>query len=145
MTLVKWNPRRSLITDFDRLIGDFFNDDWKISSQRNSTWTPAIDIEEKDEEFVLTADTPGMTKKDVKLNIRDGVLSIKGERKVEKEDESGTYHYRERHLGTFCLTFRLPETVNEEKINATFQNGILTVSLPKFEEVKPKEREIKIS
>lgn len=145
MTLVKWNPRHSLITDFDRMIDGFFNNDWNLNTRALTNWSPAVDIKEQDDKFLITADIPGLTKKDVKLIVRDGVLSITGERNDKSEKETGSYHYRERRNGSFSRSFRLPETVNEEKISAKFANGILSVILPKFEEVLPKEQEIKIS
>ncbi len=145
MTLVKWNPRTSLMSGFDRMIENFFNENWNIINHPLTDWVPAVDIEETEKEYILKADVPGMSKKDVKVNVRDGVLSISGERKMEKKTNKDTYHYQERQYGSFNRTFRLPETIDEDKISAKFNDGILTVTMPKSAEVLPKEREIKIS
>ncbi len=146
MTLIKWVPRpASIFDDMDKMINNVFENDWNFPVRSKTNWSPAVDVKESDNSFTLTADIPGLTKKEVKVNITDGILSISGERKFEDEKESGNYHYRERRYGSFSRTFNLPETVNEEDISASFKNGILSIELPKHEVVLPKEREIKIS
>jgi len=146
MTLIKWAPRpASIFNDMDKMINNVFENDWNFSVRSKTNWSPAVDVKESDNSFTLTADIPGLTKKEVKVNITDGILSISGERKFEDEKESGNYHYRERRYGSFSRTFNLPETVNDEDISASFKNGILSIELPKHEVVLPKEREIKIS
>ncbi len=146
MTLIKWAPRpASIFDDMDKMINNVFENDWNFSVRSKTNWSPAVDVKESDNSFTLTADIPGLTKKEVKVNITDGILSISGERKFEDEKESGNYHYRERRYGSFSRTFNLPETVNDEDISASFKNGILSIELPKHEVVLPKEREIKIS
>ena len=146
MTLVKWTPRpTSIFNDMDKMISNVFENDWNFPVRSKTNWSPAVDVKESDNSFTLTADIPGLTKKEVKVNITDGILSISGERKFEDEKESGNYHYRERRYGSFSRTFNLPETVNDEDISASFKNGILSIELPKHEVVLPKEREIKIS
>ena len=146
MTLIKWAPRpASIFDDMDKMINNVFENDWNFSVRSKTNWSPAVDVKESDNSFTLTADIPGLTKKEVKVNITDGILSISGERKFEDEKENGNYHYRERRYGSFSRTFNLPETVNEEDISASFKNGILSIELPKHEVVLPKEREIKIS
>ena len=129
----------------DKMINNVFENDWNFPVRSKTNWSPAVDVKESDNSFTLTADIPGLTKKEVKVNVTDGILSISGERKFEDEKESGNYHYRERRYGSFSRTFNLPETVNEEDISASFKNGILSIELPKHEVVLPKEREIKIS
>ena len=146
MTLIKWAPRpASIFDDMDKMINNVFENDWNFSVRSKTNWSHADDVKESDNSFTLTADIPGLTKKEVKVNITDGILSISGERKFEDEKESGNYHYRERRYGSFSRTFNLPETVNDEDISASFKNGILSIELPKHEVVLPKEREIKIS
>ena len=146
MTLIKWAPRpASIFDDMDKMINNVFENDWNFSVRSKTNWSPAVDVKESDNSFTLTADIPGLTKKEVKVNITDGILSISGERKFEDEKENGNYHYRERRYGSFSRTFNLPETVNDEDISASFKNGILSIELPKHEVVLPKEREIKIS
>ncbi len=146
MTLIKWAPRpASIFDDMDKMINNVFENDWNFPVRSKTNWSTAVDVKESGNSFTLTADIPGLTKKEVKVNITDGILSISGERKFEDEKESGNYHYRERRYGSFSRTFNLPETVNEEDISASFKNGILSIELPKHEVVLPKEREIKIS
>jgi HSP20 family protein len=104
-----------------------------------------VDVKETDASYIITADIPGLSKKEVNLNISNDVLSISGERIHDTEQDSDRYHYRERSRGTFVRSFNIPESVNEKKITANFKDGILSVKLPKAEIVEPKAREIKIS
>ena len=146
MTLVKWTPRpTSILNDMDKMISNVFENNWNFPVRSKTNRSPPVDIKEADESFTLTADIPGLTKKEVNVNISDGIVSISGERKFEDEKESDNYHYCERQYGSFLRTFNLPETVKEEDITASFKNGILSVELPKQEVVVPKERQIKIS
>lgn len=147
MKLVKWTPQHSIFDDFDRMLNDVFGDGWNLPvlQSNRSAWTPALDVAETDNEYVLTADLPGISKKDVKVELNDGFLSLSGERMENTENNSGNYHRRERRFGTFERSFRLPEEVMEDKITAKFKDGQLVVTLPKSEVVQPKGREIKIS
>jgi HSP20 family protein len=146
MTLIKWTPRpASIFDDMNKMISNVYENDWNFPVRSKTNWSPEVDVKESDNSFTLTADIPGLTKKDVNLNVSDNILSISGERKVEDEKESGNFHYRERRYGSFSRTFNLPETVKEEDISASFKNGILIVELPKQEVALPKEREIKIN
>jgi len=146
MTLVKWTPKpKSIFDDMDSMVKTVFNNDWNFPTMKPEHWSPAVDVEEKDNEFILTADIPGLTKKDVKVNISDSVLKISGERSTSGESESDHYHYRERQHGSFSRLFNLPDSIEEDGVSATFKNGILSISLPKQEETLPKERDIKIS
>ena len=146
MTLVKWTPRRkSIFEDMDNIVRNAFNDDWNFPGRDLRQWTPEVDVEEKDNHYIITADIPGLTKKDVKVNITNDILTISGERKTVNDSEKDHYHYRERQYGSFSRSFNLPETVKEDDVSASFKNGILEITLPKHEEVLPEEREIKIS
>jgi HSP20 family protein len=146
MTLIKWQPKpMNVIDDMDTMIHSFFNTDWNFPVRDTRNWSPAVDVKETDNSFVLTTDIPGLTKKDIKVNVANGKLSISGERTYETDQENDNYHYRERRFGTFDRSFNLPDTVDEEKISASFKIGILNVSLPKHENILPKEREIKVS
>jgi HSP20 family protein len=144
MTLVKWNPTRSLMTDFDRIFDSMLNHDWPRLSVGQS-WMPAVDVNETEKEFFLTADMPGLDKKDVSIDIHDGVITIQGERSTDNDKSVDGYRIRERHLGSFNRSFRLPDNLNEEKIDAKFKNGVLTVTLPKAKEIIPEGRQINIS
>ena len=143
MTLVKWNPKSSLISDFDRIFDNMFNIDFPIYPTGNS-YSPAVDIHETEKEFILSADMPGLNKKDVSLDIHDGVITIKGKR-IKGDDKSyDGYKVHERQFGSFNRSFRLPDNVNEDKIAAKFNNGELLITLPKTKEIKTEGRQIKI-
>ena len=144
MTLVKWNPNRSLISDFDRIFDNMFNIDIPIRSKENSYY-PAVDIEETEKEFILSADMPGLKKKEVTIDIHDGIITIKGERMNEDKSSFNGYRMNERQFGSFNRSFRLPDNVNEDKIAAKFDNGELLITLPKTKEIIPEGRQIKIS
>ena len=144
MTLVKWNPTRSVMTDFDRIFDSMFTNDLPRFSMPES-WMPAVDVNETETEFLLSADIPGLDKKDVSIDIHDGVITIKGERAIDNEKSTDDYRIRERQLGSFNRSFRLPDNVNEVKVAAKFKNGVLKVTLPKTKEVIPEGRQIKIS
>ena len=146
MTLIKWQPKpMNVFDDMDTMIHSFFNTDCNFPVRDTRNWSPAVDVKETDNSFVLTADIPGLTKKDIKVNVANGKLSISGERSYETEQENDNYHYRERRFGTFDRSFNLPDTVDEENISASFKNGILSIQLPKHEVEIPKDRLIKIS
>ena len=144
MTLVKWNPTRSLITDFDRIFDRMFTHDSPRLSSAQSCM-PAVDVTETETEFLLSADMPGIDKKDVSIDIHDGVITIKGESAIDNEKSTDDYRIRERQLGSFNRSFRLPDNVNEVKVAAKFKNGVLKITLPKAKEVLPEGRRIKIS
>lgn len=145
MTLIKWTPRQpSLFNNMDKMIHSVFNDDWNFPI-KSMNWSPSIDVEETNDAFILTADIPGLTKKDVKVSVQDAVLTISGERLESSEKETGNFHYRERQVGKFKRSFNLPESVKDEDISASFKHGLLTLKLPKQEVQVPTEREIKIS
>ena len=144
MTLVKWNPTRSLMTDFDRIFDSMFTNDLPRFSSTKS-WMLAVDVNETETEFFLSADMPGLDKKDVSVDIHDGVITTKGERAIDNEKSTDGYRIRERQLGSFNRSFRLPDNVNEDKVAAKFKNGVLTVTLPKTKEILPEGRQIKIS
>jgi HSP20 family protein len=103
------------------------------------TWAPPVDIFETKDRMVLQAELPGFTEDQINLRFEDGVLSIQGERKFEKDTGDENYHRVERSYGKFVRSFSLPSTVNHEGISASFENGVLTVILPKKEETKPKQ------
>ena len=144
MTLVKWNPTRSLMTDFDRIFNSMFTHDSPRLSLAQSRM-PAVDVTETETEFLLSADMPGLDKKDVSIDIHDGVITIKGESAIDNKKSTDDYRIRERQLGSFNRSFRLPDNVNEVKVAAKFNNGVLMITLPKAKEVLPEGRRIKIS
>lgn len=147
MTLIRWNPARHrmmpTIAEWDRLTSDFFGD--RFEDTELTDWTPAIDITEDNDAFVVIADLPGLTKKDISINIKENMLTIGGERTVEKKDENKNYCRTERRYGAFKRSFQLTDKVIADKITASFKDGVLTIKVPKAEEVKPKEIEIKVA
>lgn len=143
MTLVKWTPRTNLLNEFDTMFQHLF--DHESSLSRTSRWNPSIDIEENETAFILSADIPGLSKKDVSIEILDGVLTLKGERNEVKNNENDYYVFRERNTGSFCRSFKLPDNVEDENIKASFKNGVLTLTLPKMEVIEPEARTIKIN
>ena len=146
MTLIKLQPKPiNVFDDMDSMIHSLFNTDWNFPARNTQDWSPAVDIKETDKSFVLSADIPGLTKNDIKVSVANGKLTVSGERAFQPDQESDNYHYRERRFGTFDRSFNLPENVDEEKISASFKNGILNVTIPKHENILPKEREIKVS
>ncbi|HWP43282.1 MAG TPA: Hsp20/alpha crystallin family protein [Blastocatellia bacterium] len=110
-----------------------------------STWTPVVDIYEDENEFVIKAELPEVSRDDVKVNLDDNVLSITGERRLEYEDKRDGYHRVERSYGQFYRSFTLPPNVTPEGISAEFKDGVLRLTLPKKEEAKPKQIQVKVS
>ena len=146
MTLVKWTPRpMNISNDFDDMFRTVFHSDWKYPLKTKPNWKPEIDIKESDDLFQIKADIPGLTKKDIKVSLKGDQLTISGERKKISDNENDHYHYRERSIGKFKRSFNLPESINKDKIQASFKNGILSIELEKHEEIVPKEMEISIS
>ena len=143
MSLIKWKPNLSMtsqINEWDNFLDDIFG---KSTEAKSAHWIPSVDIHENKSEFNLTADLPGLSKKDVKINIDDSVLTVSGERPYI---EKSTDVYRiERGYGKFNRSFKLPENINTDKISASFKNGVINIILPKKEETISKSKEIKIS
>jgi HSP20 family protein len=106
--------------------------------------TPAVDVVEKEKAYEITAELPGLEEKNIEVNVSDDVLSIKGEKSEEKEEKKKDYYLSERRYGTFQRSFRLPQYVDAAKIDATFKNGVLTVTLPKTAEAQQRQRKIEI-
>ena len=124
---------------FDSFFNSFFDDN-KVTT---SKWIPATDITEDENKYELHFELAGLTKEDININIEKNVLTVSGERKSFDEDKKKNYHRIERHYGRFSRSFTLSDNTNSDEINAEFENGILTVTVPKAEEVKPKVIEIK--
>ena len=145
MAITLWRHREpfgGLTRWFDDI--DTWFDPGLFSDLPERMWRPAIDIEERDGKYVVRADLPGMKKKDIHVELREGYLTLKGERKSEHEENKENYHRIERTRGSFGRTFRVPEGVTEKDIHAKYKDGVLelTVSAPKA--VEPKTTEVKI-
>ena len=141
-SLLKYNPFET--DDLPTGLRLFQDSVSRILSDANvRPWTPGVDIVENENELVLKADVPGIELKDIDIRMENGTLTIKGERKFEKEEKAASYHRVERSYGTFARTFALPDSVDAEKVGAAYKDGVLTVTLPKKEVAKP--RSIKVS
>jgi HSP20 family protein len=142
--LARWEPLREMMTlrqAMDRLFEDSFVRPVGLSSV--SAADVAIDLKETDTDVVVKAELPGVEPDEVDVSIMEGVLVIKGEHKEEKEEKEANYYSRELRYGSFSRSINLPAAINAEKAEAVFENGILTLTLPKTEEAKPKQIKVK--
>ncbi len=153
-----WQPFESLRQEMDRVFEDFMRGLGRFPVSRSlfdvepmlryeravGLSAPAVDVVEKESEFQITAELPGLDEKDIEVNVGDDVLSIRGEKKEQREEKAKNYHLSERRYGSFQRTFQLPSGIDAEKIAATFQKGVLTVTLPKTPEAQKKEKKIAI-
>ena len=144
MTLVKWQPRQTLVSDFDQMINSIFNDGWNDLTTKQTNVIP-VDISENEKEFILSADFPGFDKKDVSLKVEENQLRLTANQEDQKKSNDGKYSLRERLSGKLSRNFTLPDNVISDSINAIFKNGTLTISIPKIKEIKSDIRQIKIS
>jgi len=144
MTVVRWRPLRemnSLQREMNRMFDSFFQD--ADESASTSAWYPSVDIKETSESVDVYAELPGLTKEDIKLSIRDNVLYLSGEKRREEDEQDANFHRVERVYGTFSRSFALPAKIKVDKVQAVFKDGILHLELPKAEEEKPRQIEIK--
>jgi len=147
--LTRWNPLREL-EDFQHRILSAFNPSSarRGNSQESLTlaeWMPVVDISEDDREYVITAELPEVKKEDVRVTVENGVLTITGERKFEKEEKGKRWHRVERAYGSFARSFALPDDGDAAKVNAEFKEGVLKVRVTKSEAARPKQIEVKVS
>ncbi len=133
--------------EIDRLFGRAFpsreDDERDASSRRQAVWAPRTDLVETEDAYQLRLDVPGMSKDDLKINYKDNQLTVSGERTSDRTDEDEEYVRVERSFGQFYRAFSLPQTVDAENISASYENGVLSIRVPKTEEVKPRQIEIK--
>lgn len=156
MNVVRWTPSRSLIPwrllreleepirHFDSIFGTpYLPALWRRLPTIDHEWVPAIEIFEKEDKYVVKAELPGMKEEDVDISVADDTLTIKGERKTENEVKEEDYYCCERSYGSFFRSIHLPSNVDAKKIEATYEDGLLEISLPKATEAKPKK--VKVS
>jgi len=161
MSLIKRNPTQeitrwnrefpafrgihSLQDDMNRIFDEFFRGDF-LGNDTFFTrdWNPAVDVVENKDNYVLNAELPGINKDDVKITLENNVLTIRGEKKNEFEKKEGNYHRVERNYGSFERSFTIPGTVKADNIDAQYKDGVLTLTLPKAEEAKPKMIDVKV-
>jgi HSP20 family protein len=145
MAIIRWDPFRDIVTlreRMNRMFEDIVTQKGEEKDIVSSAWAPAVDIYETESELVLQAEIPGINEKDIEISIEDNTLTLKGERKFEKETKEENYHRIERSYGSFFRSFTLPPYVDPEKVEAEHESGILKVRMPKKPELKP--RKIKI-
>lgn len=155
MNIVKWQrPTLSTWPTFGRLsdlreeIDRLFESplsELARTSQLLSGWTPALDVYENKDNFVVKAELPGMKKEEIEVSLHDGCLSISGERKTESKREDAEVYRAERFFGRFQRTVTLPSTVAADKVQAAYKDGVLTITLPKTEEAKPKRIDVSVN
>ena len=152
-----WWPFESLRREIDRMFDDFGRDFWSTPFRRPTfavepfwrrelAWgaEPAVDIAESDKAYEITAELPGMDEKNIEVKLAKGGLTIKGEKHEEKEEKKKDYYLHERHFGSLERYLRVPEGVDTDKIEASFKNGVLTVTLPKTPEAQKAEKKITV-
>jgi HSP20 family protein len=147
MTLVRWDPFRELESMSDRLNRVFARPTLSTSGREALTvadWMPTVDISETDSAYLIKAELPEVKKEDVKVTVENGVLTLQGERRQEKEEKGKKYHRVERSYGSFARSFTLPESVDEGAVKAEYKDGMLSLHLPKTEKVKPKSIDVKV-
>lgn len=147
-TLTLWNPRKEF-EELEKRIASLFgrepiSGDGDKENMKVADWSPSVDVAEDEKEYLITADAPGVKREDLKVTVQNGVLTISGERKSEKEEKGKKFHKVERLYGSFARSFSLPEDAEDEKLSAQFKEGVLTVHLPKSAKAKAKSKEIKI-
>jgi HSP20 family protein len=143
MTMSRWDPFRELSSiqnELNRLFGRTFTGE---VGEREAAWVPAVDIAETQERFLITAELPGVEPDDVDISVENSVLTLRGERKFYRETREDDFHRVERRFGEFARSITLPSTADPERINASFDAGLLTIEVPKREEAKPRKIQIK--
>lgn len=146
MELVPWRPFGEVSSfrgEMDKLWDRFFGQR-PLAGTLSEEWIPSVDISETEDNLLIKAELPGLEAKDVNVSISGDLLTIKGEKKKEKEEKDEHHHYMERYSGSFERSFRIPVNVKSDKVEAIFEKGILKVTLPKVEEARKKEIEIKV-
>ncbi|MBU2711970.1 Hsp20/alpha crystallin family protein [Zooshikella harenae] len=145
MSMVPWNPfseLETLLDRYQRLSGKSTQSPSGREAMKVNDWSPAVDISETAEEYLIKAELPEIRKEDVKVTVEEGVLTIQGERKYESEDKNRKHHRVERFYGSFARSFHLPEDTDTSAIRAEFADGMLNLHLPKME--KPTSRSVEI-
>ncbi|MGI9175710.1 MAG: Hsp20/alpha crystallin family protein [Rhodothermales bacterium] len=141
--LVRYAPAREMRTlqrEIDRVFDGFFGNG--NDENGGSTWTPRVDLAETENGYVIHLDVPGMSKEDLDINFHENVLTVRGERKAQETDEQHNYVRVERSHGSFFRSFTLPKAIKHDEIEANYQDGVLTIRVPKAEESKPRRIEV---
>ncbi len=155
MAIVRWSPARELMPalseemfdmrrQINRMFDNLFRGELPEPSELDGIWNPSVDIAERENEYLVKVELPGVNKDDVRITLEENLLTIRGEKKQEKESKDANYHRMERSYGSFQRSFTLPTSVKADKIDASYRDGILTVTLPKADEAKRKQIEVKV-
>ncbi len=153
MSLIKWIPNNvelspivstSMLNDIDQFINSFFNETFNYNSIADAKWLPAFDVIEKEKMYEIRVEAPGMGKNEFEVTVQDGVITIAGEKKTASNNKKDGYTYRESSEGRFSRSFRLPEAVNEKKVTASYNNGVLNISIPRSKPIEVKKLEIEV-
>ena len=142
MTLIRWASRPSIINDIDYIFNNIRSD--YFSKIENKTWMPNFEVLNIDNSYILRADLPGLTKKDVNIEISDNIVTISGERNDVNNHDESEYKYSDFNYGTFSKSFTLPDDAMTDKIEAKMKDGVLTLSVSRMKTVKPKVKKISI-
>lgn len=137
-SVTRWNPSVPTREPLFRLFDTFLND-LQGEEVASRSWMPPVDIQEREDGYRLQAELPGLTKDDINITLENNILRLSGERKFEKDVKKESYHRIERTYGTFTRSFALPSQVNPEGVQAAFENGVLTITVPKAEQAKPRK------
>jgi HSP20 family protein len=142
MAIIRWDPFSDLVTlreKMNRLFEETFTGRGEKKDLVSGTWSPSVDIYETENALVLSAEVPGMKEDEIEIKIEDNTLILQGERKFEKETKEENYHRIERSYGSFYRSFTLPNSIDQDKIQAVHENGVLKITMPKKPELKPKK------
>jgi len=145
MAIIRWDPFRDLMTlreKMNRLFEESFITRGEEKELVSGIWTPSVDIYETENALILSAEVPGIEENDIEIKIEDNTLTLHGERKFEKETKEENYHRIERAYGSFHRSFTLPNYIDQDKIKAEHENGILKITMPKKKELKPRKIEV---
>jgi HSP20 family protein len=138
-SISRWTPSPALGREpFYRLFETLFNQD-QGEEITTRTWTPPVDVHETNDAFVVTAELPGMSREDIEITLENNILRLSGERKFERDEKKDNYHRIERSYGAFTRSFALPTQVDAERVQAEFKDGVLTITVPKAEQARPRK------
>ena len=145
MTLVRWKPFRDYL-GMHETVNKMFKDEYLGEQENNAnTWSPVTDIYEDSDKYLLKMEVPGLSNKDINIEFNGDILTVKGERKDDRETNEENYHRVESYTGKFSRSFSMPKTIAADKIKADMKNGIISIQVPKVEEVKPKAITINVA
>lgn len=148
MTLVKWSPRSRQVERvhdaFDAMIQDLLSNTWGNPAELATDWLPSTDIVESDSHYAVKMDLPGMRRDEIKVSVQNGTLTVSGSRSRENTENAKGYTRFERSYGSFTRTFQVPNSIDAKRIEASYKDGVLSLTLPKSEEARPKEIEVRV-